>query len=172
MTQNNLGNALRAVGERESGTAALEEAVAACREALKEWTHERVPLYWARTQNNLGNALRALGERESGTAKLEEADMAYREALRERTRERATPGWARSFGNQGVVRMLLAERRGDAALAETALSQLNAAVETLRDGGAEPSAEYFDRQLLRARAIVARLGAREAGTNSLVGKDR
>ena len=36
MTQNNLGNALWTLGERESGTARLEEAVAAYREALKE----------------------------------------------------------------------------------------------------------------------------------------
>ena len=40
------------------------------REALKEWTRERVPLQWATTQNNLGIALRILGERESGTARL------------------------------------------------------------------------------------------------------
>ena len=56
-TQNNLGNALKTLGERESGTARLEEAVAAYREALEEWTRERVPLDWAMTQNNLGNAL-------------------------------------------------------------------------------------------------------------------
>ena len=69
-TQNNLGNALRRLGERESGTARLEEAVAAYREALQEWTRERVPLDWATTQNNLGTALSTLGERESGTARL------------------------------------------------------------------------------------------------------
>ena len=34
----NLGIALRALGERESGTARLEEAVAAYRAALEEWT--------------------------------------------------------------------------------------------------------------------------------------
>ena len=49
--------ALRRSGERESGTARLEEAVAAYRAALEEWTRERVPLDWAMTQNNLGNAL-------------------------------------------------------------------------------------------------------------------
>ena len=48
---------LRRSGERESGTARLEEAVAAYRAALEEWTRERVPLDWATTQNNLGNAL-------------------------------------------------------------------------------------------------------------------
>ena len=45
----NLGNALETLGERESGTGKLEEAVAAYREALKERTRERVPLDWAMT---------------------------------------------------------------------------------------------------------------------------
>ncbi len=57
MTQNNLGAALSALGERESGTAGLEEAVSAYRAALLERTRERVPLDWATTQNNLGAAL-------------------------------------------------------------------------------------------------------------------
>jgi Tetratricopeptide repeat len=43
-TQNNLGTALSTLGERESGTARLEEAVAAYRAALEENTRERVPL--------------------------------------------------------------------------------------------------------------------------------
>ena len=77
LTQNNLGNALRILGKRESGTARLEEAVAAYRAALEEWTRERAPLDWAGTQNNLGDALRALGERESGTTPLEEAVVAF-----------------------------------------------------------------------------------------------
>ncbi|MEO9191029.1 MAG: hypothetical protein ABI224_13685, partial [Acetobacteraceae bacterium] len=81
MTQNNLGNALQTLGGRESGTARLEEAVAAYWAALQELTRERVPLDWATTQNNLGNALWMLGERESGTARLEEAVAAYDAAL-------------------------------------------------------------------------------------------
>ena len=55
----NLGNALARLGERESGTGKLEEAVATYREALKEWTRERVPLDWAMTQMN--SALRSQG---------------------------------------------------------------------------------------------------------------
>jgi hypothetical protein len=58
----NLGNALQTLGSRESGTARLEEAVAAYRAALEEMTRDRVPLDWATTQNNLGHALRALGK--------------------------------------------------------------------------------------------------------------
>src|SRR5262249_24925863 len=143
-TQNNLGSALRVLGERESGTAKLEEAVAAYREALKESTRERAPLTWARTQNNLGNALFDLGRRKSGTAKLEEAVVAYREALKEQTRERVPLQWAKSLGNQGVALMLVAERRRDAAMAKTALSQINTAFETMRDDGNAPSAAYYE----------------------------
>ena len=90
-----------ALGERESGTARLEEAVAAYRAALEERTRERVPLDWAATQNNLGTALRTLGERESGTARLEEAVAAYRAALEERTRERVPLDWAMTQNNLG-----------------------------------------------------------------------
>ncbi len=39
-TQNNLGTALRALGERESGTARLEEALVAFRAALTEWKRD------------------------------------------------------------------------------------------------------------------------------------
>jgi tetratricopeptide (TPR) repeat protein len=80
-TQMNLGTALWMLGERESETTRLEEAVAAYRAALEELTRERVPLDWAMTQTNLGTALWRLGERESETTRLEEAVAAYRAAL-------------------------------------------------------------------------------------------
>src|ERR1700694_3374904 len=80
-TQNNLGTVLQILGPRGTGTARLEEAVAAFRAALQERTRERVPLDWAMTQHNLGIALRTLGERESGTVRLEEAVAAHRAAL-------------------------------------------------------------------------------------------
>ena len=144
-------------GSRESGTARLEEAVAAYRAALEERTRARVPLDWAMTQMNLGNALRALGERESGTARLEEAVAAYRAALEERTRERVPLDWATSTGSQGVALRLVAERRGDLATAERALAQITAAFETCRDAHHAPAAAYFEAQLATARALVERL---------------
>jgi tetratricopeptide (TPR) repeat protein len=73
MTQMNLGNALEALGERESGTAKLEEAVSAYREALKENTRERVPLDWAGTTGNHGEALMHLAERTRDAAMAETA---------------------------------------------------------------------------------------------------
>ena len=102
-TQNNLGTALRSLGERESGTARLEQAVEAYRAALEERTRERVPLDWAMTQNNLGTALQSLGERESGTARLEQAVEAYRAALQEWTRERVPLDWAMTQNNLGTA---------------------------------------------------------------------
>ena len=48
------------LGERESGTARLEEAVAAYRAALNERTHERGPLDWAMSTGNQGLALMIL----------------------------------------------------------------------------------------------------------------
>jgi hypothetical protein len=61
-----------------------------------------------------------------------------------------------SFGNEGIALMLLAEQRRNAATAKTALGQINAAFETMRDGGNAPSAAYYERRLPRARAIGAR----------------
>ena len=78
-TQMNLGNALKVLGERESRTTQLEEAIKAYREALQENTRSRVPHDWSMTQYNLGKVLLSLGERESGTVRLEEAVAAFRE---------------------------------------------------------------------------------------------
>ncbi len=70
MTQNNLGVALRNLGERESGTKNLEAAVQAYRQALLEFTRERVPLKWAMTQNNLGLAFRSLAKKRNNDKSL------------------------------------------------------------------------------------------------------
>ena len=90
----------------------LEEAVAAYRAALGEWTRERVPLDWARTQNNLGNALRNLGERESGTARLEEAVAAYDAALTVFVPARADDHTGVCRANRDRALALFAERKG------------------------------------------------------------
>ena len=156
-TQNNLGNALRIIGERENGTVRLNEAVGAFCEALKERTRDREPIRWAITQNNLGTALMSLGEREHGTTQLDEAVAAFREALKERTRERLPLDWAVSTGNQGVALMRLAERRADTAMAAAAVNQIEQALGVMRDIGHGPYAQYYERQLPKARAIRDRL---------------
>ena len=111
ITQNNLGNALSALGERKTDTARLKEAVAAYEEALKEFTRKREPLRWAGTQNNLGNALRALGESEDSTVWLRQALVAYHRALKEWTRQSAPLRWAGAQLNLSNVLSTIAEHR-------------------------------------------------------------
>ena len=136
MTQNNLGTALRSLGELESGTERLEQAVAAYRAALEERTREKVPLDWAMTQNNLGNALQSLGERESGTERLEQAVAAYRAALEERTREKVPLDLAMTQNNLGNVLRSLGERSRDAELVCDALGAHLAGWEVFTQGKA------------------------------------
>jgi hypothetical protein len=153
-TQANLGGAQYLLGERESGTARLEEAVTAYRAALGELTRERVPLDWARTQKNLGTALMGLGARESGTARLVEAVAAYDAALREFTRDRVPLDWGEDLGNQGVALMLIADRTNDPAIAARAVAQIKTAYETERAGGQEMFAAYYSGALPKAEAIL------------------
>ena len=124
MSQLNLGIALRALGERESGMAKLEEAVAAYREALKELTRERMPLQWATTEHNLGLALRDIGERGDGIVRLEEAAGAFRDAIKERTLEVAPRDWVLSNLRLGNCLTLIAHRSRDPARAGEAIEAL------------------------------------------------
>jgi uncharacterized coiled-coil protein SlyX len=62
-TQMNLGNALQTLGERESGTARLEEAVAAYRAALDEMTHAVAPHWHDIAQQNLAQCFALLEQR-------------------------------------------------------------------------------------------------------------
>jgi dTDP-4-amino-4,6-dideoxygalactose transaminase len=80
MTQMNLGIALEMLGERESGTARLTEAVAAFREALQENTRVRVPLEWAKSSGNQGVAMVVLAERR-GDAKMAKLAVQQIEAV-------------------------------------------------------------------------------------------
>ena len=164
MAVNDLGNALRMLGERESGTARLEEAVAAFRDALKERTRERVPLDWAMTQNNLGNALWRLGQRESGTARLEEAVAAFRDALKERTRERVPLDWAMTQNNLGNALLGLGER-------ESGTARLEEAVAAFRDALKERTRERVPLDWAATQNNLGNalrmLGERESGTARL-----
>ncbi len=115
MTQNNLGNALRTLGERttgEEGNRLLSEAVAACRAALEVRTRDDLPQDWATTQNNLGVVLRDQGKRtagEEGKRLLSEAVAACRAALEVYTREDLPLDWAMTQNNLGNAMRTLGE---------------------------------------------------------------
>jgi tetratricopeptide (TPR) repeat protein len=126
-----LGNALRTLGERESGAARLEQAIDAYRAALQERRRERAPLDWAMTQNNLGLALATLGQRESGTARLEAAADAYGAALQERTRERVPFDWATTQNNLGIALRTLGEHDSGTARLEAAVEAFRAALQEI-----------------------------------------
>lgn len=61
-TQNNLGGALLALGQRRGVVKYIEQAVAAYRAALKVRTREQTPFHWKSTRNNLNRALVLLRE--------------------------------------------------------------------------------------------------------------
>jgi tetratricopeptide (TPR) repeat protein len=148
----NLGMVLQALGKPE-------EAVAAHREALEVFTRETVPLNWATVQHNLGVLLVMIGQRESGTAKFERAVAAFREALKERTVERVPLDRAISLCGEGMALVMMAERRGAISMAESGLDQMNAAFETMRDGGNAHTAAACEGMLSEARTTVMRLRA-------------
>jgi tetratricopeptide (TPR) repeat protein len=120
-------------GTRQRGTARLEEAVAAYREALQEYTPAREPLERATIQSNLGVALATLGKRERGTARLEEAVAAYREALQEYTREQTRAGvplaWAETQDSLGNALRALGERESGTARLEEAVAAYREALQ-------------------------------------------
>jgi tetratricopeptide (TPR) repeat protein len=163
MTQNNLGNALATLGERESGTARLEDAVAAYREALKERTRERVPLDWAQTQYNLGNVLQTLGARASGMARLEDAVVAYREALKERVRERVPLDWSATQNNLGNTLRALSARESGMARLDDAVAAFRDALSVLETAGPDHYVGMVRQNLAGAEALLAerRAGPRD-----------
>jgi tetratricopeptide (TPR) repeat protein len=163
-TQNALGNALQALGGRESGTERLDEAVAAYRAALQERTRERVPLDWAMTQNNLGLALERLRAREDGTERLRDAAAAYRAALQEYTRERVPLDWAMIQNNLGNALLRLGDRENSVALLEDALRAYRAA---LQEQSRERTPLDWAATQNNLGIALLRLGVAESGTERL-----
>jgi uncharacterized protein YqhQ len=163
-TQNDLGNALATLGDREPGNARLEEAAQAFRLALQERTQNRVPLAWARTQNNLGTALATLGTREPGTERLEEAVQAYRLALQEYTQNRVPLDWATTQNNLGAALQTLGDREPGTARLEEAIQAFRLALQTHTQDRVPLDWATTQNNLGNA---LATLGTRQPGTARL-----
>jgi tetratricopeptide (TPR) repeat protein len=142
------------LGERESGTARLKDAVAAFLSALEENTRDRVPLEWAGTQNNLGFTLWRLGERETGTSRLEAAVVAYHAALEEHTRERVPMEWARTQANLGLALTTLGERESDAARLRQAEAAMQSAYVVYQEAGYDHYNDDFKERLCWLRQRI------------------
>ena len=80
-TEFKLGGALLALGERESGTARLEEALGPYRALIEESPRERVPLKWATATASLAVVRSALFDRTGDVAHLDAALIDVRGAL-------------------------------------------------------------------------------------------
>jgi tetratricopeptide (TPR) repeat protein len=130
-TQDNLGNAFAALGDRGNDDA-LEQAAIAYKKALEERTRDHVPLKWAATQNNLGAVLAVLGERGDDAA-LEQAISAFRASLEEVSRESSPLDWARTQDNLGNALLTLGERRDYVALEQAIVAFRKALEERTKD---------------------------------------
>jgi tetratricopeptide (TPR) repeat protein len=162
--QKRLGVVLSGLGERESGTAKLEGALVAYREALKELTRERAPLDWATTHSSLGWALFRIGEHENGTAKLEEAVAVYREALKEQSRATVPLDWANTQARLGAALARLGEREsGKARLEEAVVAYREALKERTRERVPLSWATIQN----NLGIVLQALGGRESGTAKL-----
>jgi hypothetical protein len=133
ITQNNLGNALKAQGERiadKTGLVLLSDAVTAFRAALTVHTETSMPVNWAATQNNLGNALKVQGARTGGQAGLDllaSALSAYDAALTIRTEAAMPAKWAMTRENVALAYEVMADLGG------APQNNLNAAAEAFLD---------------------------------------
>ena len=123
-TQNNLGTALSALGDRlggEAGAQRLSDAVAAYEAALTVRTQSDMPADWAMTQNNLGVVLGALGTRlggEAGAQRLSDAVAAHEAALTVYTQSDMQAQWAATQNNLGTALSALGDRLGGEAGAQ------------------------------------------------------
>lgn len=160
-TQTHLAVSLSMLGERESGSASLEQAIEAYRAALEVETGSD----WAKIQMNLGNALEALGSRETGTARLEQAVAAYNAALDVQPRDQFPEQWAMIQINLGI-----ALRAGGAREAGT--ERLKASVRAFRSALEVETKDRAPQQWALANLNLGNalwtLGDREGSTPDLL----
>ncbi len=124
-----LGSTLFTLGERESGVARLEEALAVLHVALDKLPRSKVPLLWAAAMSNRANVLLELGQRESGTTRLEKALSARRSALEELKHDLASRG--KALLGLGNVLFALGNRESGTERLKEAVSAFHAALDAL-----------------------------------------
>lgn len=131
---NDLGNALAILGERESGKDKLSEAVNAYQKALEDRSRDKVPQDWAATQTNIGTVHVMIADRESCMTSLQVAIHAFRTALEELQPGQGTPKWAGTQNSLGAALLILGELEKSPAVLRDAIEALQHALsERLRE---------------------------------------
>ena len=122
MAANNLGVALKSLGQRDGTSAPLEEAAAAFQAVAGRLPRERAPRQWAMARANLGAVLQMLGQRNRDPVRVEQSIAAFRDALGELTRERAPPEWAMTQANLAAALQWAGLRNNDIAQVKEAIT--------------------------------------------------
>jgi tetratricopeptide (TPR) repeat protein len=163
-TQNDLGAALLALGDRQPSAARLREAITAFEAALQERSRERSALDWSLTMNNLGNALFRLGIREWRARWFRRSENIFQAALEVISREQYPEEWART-------QIHLANAIGALSETERGTARLEQVVQLLRSALEELSREQAPTTWAMAQnnlgAALRVLGQREPGTARL-----
>lgn len=110
MTQNNLACTLMGLGEHETGTKRLIEALVILRTIVDVHLADAEPSENAIRRNNLGAVLQTIGEREDNRSHLEETVKIYRTALAGALRHQDSLTWAMIGCNLGNVLLTMGER--------------------------------------------------------------
>jgi tetratricopeptide (TPR) repeat protein len=157
-TQIALGKALQALGEKESGSGRLHEAVFAYQAAMQD----RVlgPLSFAAANNDLGDALVMIAEGENSAASLKEAASAYRVALDAQPADAAALDRARTQIHLTYALGALWNRTREPKLLEETLQAADAALRLIEK--AEAREQLPDAELARD-TILAAMGKGKAG---------
>lgn len=158
--QNDLGNALRTLGELELSVQHLNGALKSYRDALQEFTRNRYPIQWAKVQNNLGNTFHLLAGFESGTVYLTEAVKAYLAALEEFPQWRSPFYWAKIQSGLGSALAVLGRRESSSTSLQGAVNAYRKALEVFESCETPEAMHYIGatlRNLQQVESFLAKL---------------
>jgi tetratricopeptide (TPR) repeat protein len=118
--QNNLGNVLVLIGERQGDVNQLIEAAGLFSAAQTAWTRAQFPLDWAILQDHLGTALQLAGNLVGRNDLLSSAIEAHRTALEGLRKDEVPLYWAQAQNHLGAALKILGEHQPGTDMLEEA----------------------------------------------------